>query len=89
MSIIGVILRLYYPLSKKVFPQKKSKKKAADIKACRLIISIELTPVSDEFCEICVLDIQSLGDVLVDDLAVVAVNAQSNSLVSLCSFFEA
>ena len=89
MSIIGVILRLYYPLSKKEFPQKKNKEKAADIKACRLIITIELTPVSNEFCEISVLDIQSLGDVLVDDLAVVAVNAQSNSLVSLGSFFEA
>ena len=89
MSIIGVILRLYYPLSKKEFPQKKNEEKAADIKACRLIITIELTPVSDEFCKISVLDIQSLGDVLVDDLAVVAVNAQSNSLVSLGSFFEA
>lgn len=89
MSIIGVILRLYYPLSKKVFSQKKIKEKAADIKACRLILTIELTPVSDEFCEICVLDIQSLGDVLVYDLAVVAVNAQSDSLVSLGSFFEA
>ena len=65
----------------------KIKEKAADIKACRLIISIELTTDSDEFCEISVLDIQSLGDVLVDDLAVVAVNAQSNSLVSLGSFF--
>ena len=89
MSIIGVILRLYYPLSKKEFPQKKIKEKAADIKACRLIISIEPTTDSDEFCEISVLDIQSLGDVLVDDLAVVAVNTQSNSLVSLGSFFEA
>ena len=89
MSIIGVILRLYYPLSKKVFSQKKIKEKAADIKACRLIISIEPTTDSDEFCEISVLDIQSLGDVLVDDLAVVAVNAQSNSLVSLGSFLEA
>lgn len=75
MSIIGVILRLYYPASKREFPQKNIKEKRQAVKACRLIMSNIPTPVSDEFSEVRVLDIQSLGNVLVYDLSVVAVNA--------------